>query len=257
MIIAEDTPEEDVLLEIAMNTSNPSSIMNCVTKCRQNGKGIRPSISTELWENTNAFYHFVQGYDRSYFKSRGLYDFVSNTLRYCSMFKALADSTLLHDDSWHFIRLGIHMERSSQITRILSNKLYDIQRLNNGSENRPMENYQWLTTLKILEGLDMSRKVYNKTPERLDTCEFLISNVQFPRSIAHSLEYCHSFICRINRSHNNIYDKESLEYKTSKMAAEYKFLDHQTIDDLGNFLDCTSQKLIDLNQQIVTRFFQH
>ena len=257
--INENTNEEDVLFEVGVNEKNPNSIISCVIMCRENAKAIRPSISTELWESINSFYHFVKGYDKNYFKTVGLFDFTTKALSYASTFKALANSTLLHDESWYFIKLGQHIESSLQITRIISNKLFDINQIleANKISKIPMENYQWLTTLRILEGLDVSRKVYKKTTNRIDTCEFLLTNVQFTRSLSYNLENCHKFIKLLSNDKSTDNNKESIQFKCAKLAANYKFLDVSEITDLNTFLLKTSDKLLNLHNEICNNFFSN
>lgn len=249
--------EEDILLEVGLNEKNPNSIINCIIRCRENAKAIRPSISNELWESINAFYHFITSYDKHYFKTVGLFDFASKSLSHASMFKALCDSTLLHDEAWYFIKLGQHIESSVQITRILSNKLFDINQILevNDVSKIPMENYQWVTTLKILEGLDISRKLYHKTTNRTDTFEFAITNVQFTRSLAYNLEKCHYYVRLLTNDKSTDNNKSSIQFKCAKLAASYKFLDISEVEDFETLLYNTNQKLAGLHNDISTTFF--
>lgn len=256
MEIEEDTIDEDILFEVALNTENPNSIISCIIKCRENAQAIRPSISSELWESINSLYHFAKSYDTGIFKNTGLYDFTTKTLSFASMFKALVNGTMLHDESWHFIRLGNHIECTTQINRILSNKVFDIERLSIDHEiKKPLENYQWVTTLIILEGLDVSRKIYKKAPNKTTTSEFLISNTQFTRSLAYNFEYCHHFIKLLSNSESNTYNKNSLEFKCAKLAADYKFIELSNEHNLELFLEETNDKISDLHRLIDQNFF--
>jgi len=254
--LSEEINEREVLLEVAFNTDNPSSLIDCIIKSRENAKSIRPTISNEVWENVNSFYYFIKNYDQEHYATVGLNDFVNKVLQYASMFKQLVDSTLLHDESWAFIRLGIHVERSYQITRIMLNKLFDINYINSYNKAPSVENYQWLTTLKIFEGLDMSRRVYNAIPNRQDTCEFLISNTKFPRSIAYNMEHTLHFYKQLTTPSQMLYDRESIEYKIAKLWADYRFVEMQNIGDLQAFLETMLEKIILLNNDISNHFFR-
>ena len=97
--------EPEVLLEVAFNIDNPSSLIDCIIKSRENAKSIRSTISNEVWENVNSFYYFIKDYDQEHYATVGLNDFVNKVLQYASMFKQLVDSTLLHDESWAFCLL--------------------------------------------------------------------------------------------------------------------------------------------------------
>lgn len=247
--------EEQILYDIALNPDNTQSILYCVFQARENARGVRNVISKELWESINKLYRHLKDYPIDDYKKTGLYDFTVTTLQHIAMFRSVLDGTLLHDETWNFIRLGLHLERSSQITRILQNKLIDTNALMLAGKNVPLENYQWITTLKVLEALDMSRKVYKKTPNQKTTCEFLITHPEFPRSIAYNLRFVHDFIERIETDKINSNNKKSLSYVSEKLAAQYKFLEYDSIkDDLDNFLQKTLNELTKLNDLIAKRY---
>src|SRR3954454_17966874 len=39
---------------MTLNVDNPSSLLSCLTRARENARAIRESISAEMWENVNA-----------------------------------------------------------------------------------------------------------------------------------------------------------------------------------------------------------
>ena len=41
-------------LFLTFSADNPNSILNCLTRARENARGIRENISNEMWENLNA-----------------------------------------------------------------------------------------------------------------------------------------------------------------------------------------------------------
>jgi len=42
---------------------NPNSIISCLTRARENARGVRELISSEMWENLNALYWALQADD--------------------------------------------------------------------------------------------------------------------------------------------------------------------------------------------------
>ena len=159
------------------------------------------------------------------------------------MIRANVDNTLIHDNVYSMILLGIHLERTAQITRILSSKLYDIYLITEGKRNLPLETYQWTITLKVLEAFDMSHRYYTFSPNQKSICEFLIMNKNFPRSIAFNLERIRALINDI--SQKTEYDTGTLGFYVGKMAVNYKFLSYDDIsDDLQGFLTRTLRKYL-------------
>ena len=44
---------------LAFREDNPNSIVQCITKVRENARTIRDRISREMWEDINSLYHMV------------------------------------------------------------------------------------------------------------------------------------------------------------------------------------------------------
>lgn len=244
--------ENDVLVAVAFDYENPSSIINSVFKARENARSTRDMVSTEIWENMNKFYHYVVSYPVQEYLSKGLYDFTQTVLERCSIVKGSINNTLIHDETWAFIQLGIHLERAVQIDRMTWNKLYDIQRLN--KQDTSLEVYQWTTLLKSAEALDMSRKYYKTFPKKENTLEFLILNHQFPRSVTYNLIAIKDLVDLL--SSVKVPKPGSLEFKIGKFMEEYKY---KTIDEIPKeeelkFLNDTLTRIYELNEYIAETY---
>ena len=48
---------------LAFRPDNPNSIVQCITKARENARTIRDRISREMWEDINGLYHSVTRFD--------------------------------------------------------------------------------------------------------------------------------------------------------------------------------------------------
>ena len=48
---------------LTVNADNPNSILNCLTRARENARGIRENISAEMWEALNALYWSIRAED--------------------------------------------------------------------------------------------------------------------------------------------------------------------------------------------------
>lgn len=251
--------EGDILWEVAINMDSQTSILNYLKEVRENAKGVRNLISNEIWEATNKNYHFAYNFNSEYLKSRGLYEFTHGVQENAASFHAKLESTLLHDNVWAFIKLGVEIERVYQVIRSLNNTLIDIKALIGENENETIENYQWLTTLQTLEAVDMTRKIFNKSVKRDNTCEFLISNKEFPRSILFCFEQVRSIILKIKNSPLDISHKpKSLEYKVAKISSELQYLEYDQISgSLDEFLSKMMNKVIVINDLIHEDFFDY
>ncbi len=245
--------EQEVLLEVGLSLTNSVSILSTIAAARENARSFRHLISTELWEVINQYYLFAKEYDPEFFKTRGLYDFTVNSTKHCAIVRSYLDHTVVHDEIWLFIKLGIRLERVIQIIRILRSKLNDIEALTENDFNQALRQYQWTTTLKVLEGFDMHRRVNRKTPTRKSTFEFLVTNPIFPRSIAYNFRKVDELTNKLCQKYNSGAD---LIFAAGKLSTYFKYLEYKEIaDDLPGFLDQALSKVYALNDRIAQTFF--
>src|ERR1700722_13325749 len=54
---------ENVFEFLAFREDNPSSIVQCISKARENARTIRDRISREMWEDINGLYYTVLGFN--------------------------------------------------------------------------------------------------------------------------------------------------------------------------------------------------
>lgn len=250
----EPADEYKVLLAVGLDAENGVSILSTVAAARENARSLRYIISTELWEVINQYFLFVRNYSAESYKTRGLYDFTLNASKHCAIIRSYLDHTIIHDDIWVFINLGIYLERAAQIIRILSSKLHDIDVVTENGSNIPLHQYQWTTTLKVLEGFDMHRRVYRKPQTQKSTLEFLITNADFPRSVAYNMNMVNDLLLKLSVAANS---GSKLRFKAGKLASYFNYLEYQEIkDDLESFLNESLAKVYMLHDLIEKEYFQ-
>lgn len=247
--------EEEVLVSASLDDKNPVSIISSVYLARENARNVRDTVSTQVWEAINNYYLFVSSYPVDVFKTRGLYDFTQNVLTQCSIVREKVDHTLLHDASWQFIQLGIHVERAIQITRILLSHLHDTDTLLKMKMGDAIEPHQWTVLLDCLEAKDMFRKIYNTLPNRSDSLEFFLFNPVFPRSVLYNLEYIDRLIKEINPAYTG--SRKGVKFKTGKEINSYRYLTLEEIDtEIVGFLGKTILKLHSIDNIIFEAYFK-
>lgn len=246
--------EQEVLVEVGLNAKNPASLISTVFAARENARSIRYTISAELWEVINQYYHFMKDYSPDFYKTRGLYDFTVGAAKHCSIIRSYLDHTLIHDDIWVFINVGIYLERAAQIVRIFRSKLHDIDVLSEDGNNQPLRRYQWTITLKVLEAFDMHRRTYRKPQMETSVYEFLLSNPAFPRSVAFNLGKINELLSYLSFSAP---PKDPLFFKAGKLASHFRYLEAREIkNDLQGFLEEALEEIYALHSLIDQKYFQ-
>ncbi len=119
--------EEKVLYQIGLDVDFPFSIINNVKYARENANSARDLISTELYEAINKFYHFVLNYNAETFMKSGLHDFTTNVAEMTAVLRGKIRGTLLHDEIYSIIMMGVNIERATQIIRMINAKYNDAQ----------------------------------------------------------------------------------------------------------------------------------
>ncbi len=248
--------EEDVLFDIALNDEKAYSIINCVKIARENANSARDLISTELYEAINKFYHYVLNYDTAYFKNKGLYDFTVNVAEFTAVLRGKIRGTLLHDRVYAIIMLGINIERSTQIVRIIHAKYMDAKQAKGSYGDQFKHSYEWTTLLKCVESYDMNRRFYRQTPTSFTTLEFLILNPQCPRSVMNSINQVAEHINTLNE--DKFPAKDSAAFLIGKTQAEYRFKSIDTIEgDVSEFIEEILDCLWLMAQKIEKEYFNY
>jgi len=247
------TEEKDVLYKIGLDTQNPNSIISIITIARENARGARNAISTDLWEAINKYYHLVNNYSVETYISTGFYDLTQIILEQTSIVQGKISGTLLHDEEWAIILLGMHIERVIQVIKIINSKLHDIYKIELAGHPVTEMSFEWTTMLRCTESFDMNRKFYRSIPNREQVLEFIMLNPQCPRSIAHSVNGIQKYMSKISDDEGN--HAESLTFKIGKLCAQYKYLSYDEYkDDIYALLNNTQDMVMEISLELEKKY---
>jgi uncharacterized alpha-E superfamily protein len=108
-----------VTRHLTFETSNPSSVVACISAARENARQVREQISSEMWEQINRFYLTVRGTTIHAIWRRQPHEFFRSVKEAIHFFQGLTDSTLGHAEGWQFIQVGRYLERAVAIASLL------------------------------------------------------------------------------------------------------------------------------------------
>jgi uncharacterized alpha-E superfamily protein len=246
--------EEEILVGAALDENNPVSILSALFQARENARSVRDSISSELWESINNFYHFVATYPVDIYKTRGLSDFTVQVVQHCSNVRGRITHTLLHDIGWHFIQLGLKLEGAAQLLRIMISKVTDIEEIGKLKLGKSMLGQQWNILLDCLEAKDMCRKYYREVPGTNHIIDFLLFNPHFPRSMTSQLSQVLDSVHKINNKYVN--NRINLEFKIGKAITPYHYMEtHEIEKKLPDFLKKALSNIYTINDMIASEYF--
>jgi uncharacterized alpha-E superfamily protein len=178
---APDTPDLDfggASRLLAFDERQPSSIVSSLAQARENARGVRESIPSELWECLNATYVALgqrtpgaaAGGPRGYFR------FARYVRERTAIAAGIIDAAMSRDDGWRFLVLGQSIERADMTARLLSARLSQPERLSD-----------WVTTLRSCSAYEAFLRTYRGRVSARRAVEFLLLDRLSPRSIYYSI----------------------------------------------------------------------
>lgn len=248
--------QDEVFYDVGFNPDKQYSILNAIKNARENANSARDLISTELYESLNKFYHFALNYDQNFFVKKGLYDFTVNVAESCAVLRGKIRGTLLHDEVYAIIMLGVNIERAIQVSRIVHAKYYDALKCQGSYENKFSKSYEWTTLLKCVESYDMMRRYYKQVPTSHTTVEFLLLYPACPRSVMNSINQVQRHIETLNTE--KFPSKGSAAFAVGKTRTKYKYLTAEEVEeDIEKNIAEIQTALYDIAVKIERQYFNY
>lgn len=174
------TPQ-NVFEFLAFREDNPNSILMCLSRVRENARGIRERISREMWEDVNALYHRIHSYDAQAEIQNGPHRFCTEIVFGSHRFYGVTDGTLPRREGWHFIQGGRALERAEATARIVDVEYHKL--LESTSSDAQADNHQWMAVLKSVAAYEAYRREYHSRIDPQRVAELMILHPRHPRSI--------------------------------------------------------------------------
>lgn len=176
------TPD-NVMRFMVMDESNPSSIYNALQSARENARTVRGTITSEMWESLNATWLDMKAIREKGIPPDGVAGFFEWVKERSHLFRGITYGTMLHDEAFHFIRLGTFLERADNTARILDVK-YHILLPSLQDVGGAADYYQWGALLRSVSAFETYRKIYRDVISPRRVAELLILRSDMPRSLA-------------------------------------------------------------------------
>jgi uncharacterized alpha-E superfamily protein len=248
----EKATQDTVVEFLARDTNNPNSVYSCIRGARENARSVRDVISSEMWEQMNALYLLVR--ESQSLPTDALPGYFHEVRTACDQFQGITDSTMTHNEAWHFIGLGRTLERADKTTRLLDVK-YFILLPSVNDVGTPYDEIQWGAVLKSVSGFEMYRKRHGRiSPSRL--VEFLLFDNEFPRAVRYSIGRADRSLHAITGTPAGTFSCAS-EQRLGMLKSELDFgrVDATLSAGLHEFLDGLQVKMNKIDACILRDFF--
>ncbi|MDX2213079.1 MAG: alpha-E domain-containing protein [Oculatellaceae cyanobacterium bins.114] len=244
---------ENVIHFLTFDHSYPNSIISCVQAARENARTVREVISSEMWEQVNAFYFMVQDAHEKHSLSE-LSGFFTEVKLASHLFAGVMDATMSHNEGWHFGQIGRMLERADKTARILDVK-YFILLPSVKDVGGALDELQWIALLRSTSGYEMYRKRQHRIAP-YSVAEFLVLDREFPRSIQCCLiEAERSLHCITGNTPGSW--RTPPERTLGRLRSELDYLTIEEITERGlhEFLDDLQSRINTVGNDIFETFF--
>jgi uncharacterized alpha-E superfamily protein len=260
---ADDLPSGETALPqriaayMTFDESNPFSLISCLTRARENARGIREVISSEMWEQLNTLYWSLRSQEAATSFAEApdmLYDQI---ITGSMLFQGLTDQTLGHDQRWFFAQLGKYFERISVTCRILRNK-HEILREAEATVDTPLWNIHWIAVLRSCGSLETYRRSYVGELDPLHVAQFLILEDDLPRSVRYCVHEAHKSIAAI-RALVRPKQVDPTERILGRLDAQLEYAESTELagDKLPRYLGDILDNIAEAALSIQRSFFMH
>ncbi|RZJ43158.1 MAG: alpha-E domain-containing protein [Brevundimonas sp.] len=174
--------EKSVRDYLAFSPENGSSIRACLTRARTNARSVRTALTIELWEAINGAYNGLADFGEPG-KRDDFVRFLEWVKGVSLAFEGAASRTMLRNDGYWFLRLGMAIERADNTARLLDVK-YHLLLPAGERVGGQLDYFQWTTLLREVSALTAYRWVYRESVRPWLVADLMVLNRQMPRSLA-------------------------------------------------------------------------
>ncbi len=241
----------EVMVFMALDPNNPSSILSCAKAARENARAVRGSITSEMWEVINSTWLEMQHVTEERLSNDGALVFFDWVKERSHLFRGVTVGTALKDESFHFNRLGTFLERADNTARILDVK-YHVLLPSLEDVGGAVDYYQWAAVLRSVSAFDAYRKVYRDVITPVKVAELLTLHQSMPRS----LHACMAEAYEIFKTIATPYSGEAMR-RTGELYAALQFgrIDVIFSSGLHEYLTAFLDSLGELGSEINRSFF--
>ena len=159
---------------------NPDSVTACVARARENLRGVREQISSEMWEHLNRL-HLLVARARPARVLEAPHEFLVRVREGSHAFQGVTKLTLSRGEAYAFLSLGAHLERADTTARVL---LTSVPTLVDGSVDRLS------SLLRSCGAFEAFRRHESEEVQGERVADFLLLDRSFPRSVLFCAERC-------------------------------------------------------------------
>lgn len=232
---------------MVFNTNNSNSILNIVTKARENARSVQEHISRELWLCVNNYYLYLTDKNlRKRLKEEDPVHFLEDLRKHHLIYNGTADITQERGTSYYFMNVGKFLERVNLIADFTSLKLQEIGKTSDSLE----KSFYWKNLLLSIGGYQLYLKTHKSTFNQDHVITMVFQDKLFPRSVYYCVNKLSRHITRLIET--NELEKKNLEFLIGKLESSIKYTTIENINEQGlnNFIHSIKEDISNISTNI-------
>jgi len=235
----------DVVELLGFDETNRSSIVGALSAARDNARGVREALSSDVWECLNTTHHELP-HRVVAARSFGPAPFFSYVRQRSAMLAGHVDSTLSRDAGYDFLTLGRSVERVDMTARLLA---ASVSSPGPGGDD-------WITTLRACSAHEAYLRTYQRRVEARLVLEFLLLDRLFPRSVFHALTVGERALARLEPTSGRAGSEDDARRAIGQVRTGLEFLSSEVLlTDLPERLDGLQRAMSVVSESVSRRFF--
>ncbi|RED50261.1 alpha-E domain-containing protein [Seonamhaeicola aphaedonensis] len=236
------------------NLDNQNSIINLVTRSRENARSVQEHIPRELWLGINSYYLYLTKPELP----NKLYQedpvvFLDRLLNHQLLYYGKIDITQERGSAYYFMDIGKFLERVIQISDLASMKLKEIAKTSDALER----SFLWKNFLLSIGAYQLYLKKYKSTFQEDFIIKLIFQEQLFPKS----LYYCVNKLSRhINQLiQTNELVNNDLEFLLGKLQSTIQYTTIESINEQGltNFIASIKNDITNISLSINNVYFSN
>ena len=231
---------------LAFAPGDTSSIVGALAAARENARGVREALSSELWEALYATFHALPS-QQAAADRHGPHGFFRYVRERAGLVAGLLDGTMPRDDGWRFLVLGRSLERVDMTARLLWAR---------GQQRGASA--AWIGLLMSCSAHEAYLRTYRAAVEPEKVVEFLVLDRLFPRSIYASLMQAERCLAELDPNTGRTGVDDAARRFLGRVRTDLEFrVSQDLLDDLPSLLGVLQTTCADTASALSARYFHH
>lgn len=172
-----------VLEHLLLDRTNGSSVINNITRARENGRAVQDHITKEVWQCLNDYYHLIREKNiHQLIKHGDPVTALDSLIHQGMLYHGTVDITMARGEGFNYLNTGKFLERAILSADMLNIKLTEL----GFNLQQPVE----LTALRYLLYSLSGYELYLKTHRGNLQTDYVIEQIMYNEHFPHSISYC-------------------------------------------------------------------